>query len=433
MKPLLFLLLLALTACTATRPARPSAQVRLDTLLDAPRMQSHHVGVLLVDVETGQTRYERNAGRHFVPASNTKLFTAYAALRLLGDSVEALRYERRGDSLLIQGTGDPSLLNPHVPSSRALDFLRQQPGRIFLDPGRFDQPAYGSGWTWGDYNADYQPELSALPLYGNVAWFRGTPDGRLHLTPARFWAGAQPEYGSGTPASVRRDRYENVFRYPALRARPGSVQEVPFQVSAALSAQLLGDTLGRPVQVLPTSRGALAGVVRSLPTDTLIKWMLLPSDNFVAEQLLLLTAGRRGQPLQTAGAIRYVLQTYLTDLPDAPRWVDGSGLSRYNLFTPRTIVALLRKLYAEVPRARLFALLPAGGRSGTLRNLFPETPSYVFAKSGSLSGVYNLSGYLLTRSGRTLAFSVMQNNATRPTAELRGETERLLRLARDVF
>jgi D-alanyl-D-alanine carboxypeptidase/D-alanyl-D-alanine-endopeptidase (penicillin-binding protein 4) len=433
MKNLPLLLLLALlSACTASRTRVRSDLNPLDTLLNAPGIQSHHVGVLLVDVATGETVYHRNAGRYFTPASNTKLFTAYAALKILGDSIEALRYEIRGDSLLFAGTGDPSLLNPNVPSTRALDFLRSRPEKLFWIPGDFRQPVYGAGWAWDDFNDSYQPELTELPIYGNVVRFTGTPDGRLSVSPASFWANAVAGYGAGT-GEVRRERDANVFRYPALSTKPGSVQEVPFRTSVELTAKLLGDTLGRRVEVLAAGTLRNPSVVRSLPTDTLVKWMLLPSDNFVAEQLLLLTGTKRNQPPQTADAIRYVTQTHLTDLPDAPRWVDGSGLSRYNLVTPRTLVALLQKLYAEVPRARLFALLPTGGQAGTLRSMFPETPSYVFAKSGSLSGVYNLSGYLLTRSGRTLAFSVMNNHFTRPVGEIRRETERLLRAARERF
>lgn len=430
----LFALLLTLAACAGTRSRVRSTDNPIDSLLDSPGMQSHHVGVVFYDLESKQTRYSRNAERYFVPASNAKLLTAYAALKILGDSVEALRYEVRGDSLLFTGTGDPSLLNPNVPSTRALDFLRNRPEKLVYVPGDFRQPVYGAGWSWGDYNAYYQAELTAFPVFGNVVRFTGTPDGRLGVMPTAFWANVVPTYGLGT-GEVQRDVHENVFRYPALGTRPGSVQEVPFRTSVEWTAKLLGDTLGRRVAVLPAGWGRMgqSTVLHSLPTDSLLKAMLLPSDNFLAEQLLLLTCSKRNRPMETAEAIRHVTQTYLADLPDAPRWADGSGLSRYNLFTPRSLVRLLEKLAAEVPRQRLFALLPTGGKSGTLRSMFPETPSYVFAKSGSLSGVYNLSGYLLTRSGRTLAFSVMNNNFTRPGSDIRRETERLLRAAREWF
>jgi D-alanyl-D-alanine carboxypeptidase/D-alanyl-D-alanine-endopeptidase (penicillin-binding protein 4) len=97
------------------------------------------------------------------------------------------------------------------------------------------------------------------------------------------------------------------------------------------------------------------------------------------------------------------------------------------------MVALLQKIYAKVPQERLFKILPAGGKSGTLKNLFKEEPPFIFAKTGSLSNVYNLSGYLITKKGKILAFSFMNNNFTKPTADVRKEVERILTAVRDKY
>ena len=134
------------------------------------------------------------------------------------------------------------------------------------------------------------------------------------------------------------------------------------------------------------------------------------------------------QKLSGTDAIRYILDKYLKDLPDHPRWVDGSGVSRMNLFSPRDMIMLLQMIDKELNnREKLFSMLPAGGLRGTLKNAYPKTEHpFVFAKTGSLSNNYCLSGYLVTKKGKTLVFSFMNNNFTKSSAEVRKEVERIL-------
>ena len=231
--------------------------------------------------------------------------------------------------------------------------------------------------------------------------------------------------------AVRRNPTTNLFTLPTTPARPTAVQDVPYLTSPELTVQLLADTLKRRVDLRNVPLDPAAKTQYSLPTDTLYRRMLQVSDNLLAEQIMLLVASARGDTLSVPRGIGLVLKTHLADLPDAPRWVDGSGLSRYNLFTPRSLVRLLEKIWEKVPQERLFALLPASGRPGTLRNQFRGEAPFVFAKTGSLTGVYNLSGYLLTRNGRVLIFSFMNNNFVGPTSEIRREVERVLKAIRE--
>jgi D-alanyl-D-alanine carboxypeptidase/D-alanyl-D-alanine-endopeptidase (penicillin-binding protein 4) len=104
-----------------------------------------------------------------------------------------------------------------------------------------------------------------------------------------------------------------------------------------------------------------------------------------------------------------LLKTDLKELPQAPNWADGSGLSHFNLFTPNDFVWLLNKMKNEFGIDRMKRILPTGG-TGTLRNYYKQDSAYIFAKTGSLSNVICLSGYVYTLKNRLLIFSVLVNN-----------------------
>jgi len=397
-------------------------------------LRQHFVGVSITDVATGEKLYELNTDRYFVPASNMKLFSFYAGLHLLGDSLPSLRYVVRHDSLLFWGTGDPTLLHGDVPSRRAFDFLQSRPEKLFYLPIACVD-AFGPGWGWDDFNYYYSPERGPFPIYGHTVRFYGGPGKRPRVGP-RFFNAAVSAAPAGVTSSdhVRRAMLENQFTYfPATR---NWVDETPFRTSPALLRQLLQDTLRRPVGVLPWRLPRPQDSVRTLaglPVDSLYRRMLQVSDNFLAEQLLLMCSSKLGpDSLDTGQVIRLMRRQYLADLPDAPHWVDGSGLSRFNLVTPRTMVALLLKLHQEVPEPRLLSVLAAGGGHGTLKRVYRDkTATWFWGKTGTLTNNHNLCGYLRTRKGHLLAVSFMNNNHVVTTTEVRNEMERILGQVRE--
>ncbi|UYZ63389.1 D-alanyl-D-alanine carboxypeptidase/D-alanyl-D-alanine-endopeptidase [Hymenobacter weizhouensis] len=401
-------------------------------LTESAVLRQHHVGMSLTDVATGEKLYELNADRYFTPASTMKLFSLYAALKLLPpDSLPALRYVVRGDSLIFWGTGDPTLLHGDVPSRRALDFLRTRPQQLFYTDIPC-VPAFGPGWGWDDYNYYYQPERGAFPVYGHTVRFYATAGQALPRVHPRFFKDATRPVPAGTPNPaqdhVRRPLLENQFWvYPSPK---NWVDETPFRTSPALLRQLLQDTLRRPVGQVPFRVRPQDSVrtLRGLPVDSLYRRMLRVSDNFLAEQVLLLCSSQLGlDSLDTGRVIRLMQRQHLQGLPDAPQWADGSGLSRLNLVTPRTLTALLLRLHQEVPEPRLLDLLAAGGRQGSLRRRYrdPAGP-WLWGKTGTLTNNHNLCGYLRTRSGRLLAFTFMNNNLPGDDTAVRNEMERIL-------
>ena len=421
MKPILFLSLLAfVVACSPAR--RISRELRTK-----PVYTDHFMGVALYDPVRRQSLIQYNADRLFTPASNTKLFTFYAGLLTLPDSLPALRYVSRNDSLIFWGTGNPLLLHPDLPDTTALAFLRSHPETLVFSSANYTGPRFGPGWSWDDYNDDYLPELASLPVYGNVVRFD-----KKQMRPNLFTDSSRVvEKGNGT-TQVRRDEFANTFIIPSVDKL--NRQDVPFRWSTTLAARLLADTLHRPVGVAQIPVFAQAKLLRGTATDSLYKRMLHVSDNQFAEQVLFMIAAERGYKiLDQPTELRRIMDSVLRYPAMSAKWVDGSGLSRYNLFTPNVLIDLLGRIYASVSQQRLFTLLPAAGQSGTLRSLDFKGKPYVFAKSGSLTGVYNLSGYIQTKRGKTLFFSIMHNNFAQPTSEMRRRTAELLKEIHERF
>jgi D-alanyl-D-alanine carboxypeptidase/D-alanyl-D-alanine-endopeptidase (penicillin-binding protein 4) len=390
-----------------------------------------HTGFALYDVRAQRMLAEHRADKYYTPASNTKIFTFYTALNVLGDSAIAFRYCRAGDSLVVWGMGDPSFLNTYVArSSRAYDFLAAWPGRLFLSTHLMNDEPFGPGWSWSEYQYSYQPERSAFPMYSNLMEIT-VRAGAVLTTPRWFSNDVVTTNRPAEPVQRALDANQWVVNPENVGAMP---YPVPFQAADDVVAELLADTLKKPVEIvsLPLRKGAL--VFHSVPLDSLYQPMMQESDNFLAEQLLLQCAAVLSDTLDTDIAIRYAQKHLLNDLRDRPQWVDGSGLSRYNLFTPRSIVQLWEKILTKRPREKLFPLLATGGVNGTVKNWYKGNPEpYVFGKTGTLSNNHLLSGYLVTQRGRVLIFCLMNNHFTQPTRVVRERMQTLLETIRDRY
>ncbi|MBB6273656.1 D-alanyl-D-alanine carboxypeptidase/D-alanyl-D-alanine-endopeptidase (penicillin-binding protein 4) [Pedobacter cryoconitis] len=395
---------------------------------DSPVLNDHVFGFSLADPDQNEVIYQKDADKYFIPASNVKLYTFYAGLKILSDSIPSLRYIEQGDSLIFWGTGDPSFLKRRMQGDKVLSFLSSSSKKLFFAPGRYAGNVYGQGWAWDDYNEDTQAEITELPVMDNLVAVQNK-QGKLY-TDLPYFQGALSRDSTmkGKGFTVIRSTKTNEFNYPPAAAPNDFMQLIPYQTSTLITLKLLRDTLHRDIELISRRMPVNAKTVYNMKSEDVFREMLLPSDNFIAEQLLLVYANQFQQELSGTDAIRYVLDKYLKNLPQKPRWVDGSGLSRMNLFSPADMVMLLKMIDKEINnREKLFNMLPAGGQRGTLKNAYPKTDHpYVFAKTGTFSNNYNQSGYLVTKKGRTLIFSFMNNNFMRPIAEIKAEMARLM-------
>lgn len=429
----LLILAACFSACTTNQIIAKKVNKEFKT---SNLIKQYHVGFALYDLSKKTMIYQKDADTYYTPASNTKLFTYYAGLKVMPDSIPSLRYIERGDSLIFWGTGDPSFLQTQLKGTKAFNFLKNSQKQLFFAPGRYTGDFYGNGWQWDDYNDYYQPEINELPLMDNVVLVSATKQGQMTILPQAFASHfVKDSTLNKKPFKATRDYDSNVFKIPTTSIPAKYEQQVPYKTTTTTTLNLLADTLHKSVRLLDLKMPANAKTIFNLKSDSVFKQMLLPSDNFIAEQLLLTYADKLGLELNTNKVISYIQEKYLSSLPDKPRWVDGSGLSRGNLFTPRDMVALLELIYHEVNNEKkLFDMLPAGGKSGTLRNAYPKTDHpFVFGKTGSLSNNHNQSGYVVTKKGRVLIFSFMNNNFVLPTAEIRKEMVRMMTYIHENF
>ena len=412
MKNLAFLLLLALAGCQSSH---------LQIAFNESSLSQRASGVMIKDLATGKVLFEQNADHYFMPASNTKLLTFLQANRILGNQIPSFKYRETKDTLFFWGTGDISNLHPTLKNTALRDFLAASSKALVYGAPLSPLPVLGAGWAWDDFNDYYSAEISDMPLYGNVVNFSASQR-RWAIMPDAFEAVAK----TGSTLEVRRNRLKNEFTLPELKSEKYGAQDVPFITSPDMTTFLLSDTLHKSVEKMPLAVHPDARIFYAGKIDSLYVSLLHQSDNAVAEQLLVMIAAEKGwDPAQVIENLKKEPgNEFLKDI----RWVDGSGLSRYNLFRPKDFIYILEALSREVAPERLLALLPEASKTGTLRNVQDLNDGVrIWAKSGSFGNTYNLSGYYLTKEGKKLTFSVMSNLGNTTVKEIKQSVVEFLR------
>jgi D-alanyl-D-alanine carboxypeptidase/D-alanyl-D-alanine-endopeptidase (penicillin-binding protein 4) len=198
--------------------------------------------------------------------------------------------------------------------------------------------------------------------------------------------------------------------------------------------EILGDKFVATTKILDSIKFNTQNLkaVYTQPTDSLLKPMMHRSDNFFAEQSLLMVSNEHLGYMNDAKIIDTLLKTDFKDLPQKPRWADGSGLSRYNLFTPQDFVTILNKIKNEFGMERVKTIFPTGGE-GTISSYYKADSGYIYAKTGTLSGVVAFSGFLYTKKGKLLIFSTLVNNHQASATEVRRSVERFIQKLRQMM
>ena len=385
--------------------------------------ENQFTGIYIYDVTANKIVYNYNGNKYFTPASNTKIFTLFTGLEFLSDSIPAFKYAVDADTITIQGTGDPAFLHSFFKDSTALKMANNYK-KVNLIVNNIIDKKYAPGWAWEDFDSYFSPERSAFPMYGNVVTLQN--EKTLNVEPAVF----ENELKI-TDKSYGREAFSNQFYFGKNKV---GKTEIPMIIDSVLLIKLWNDLLPNRVKIVKNSKIKLSKIAYSIPSDSLFKRMMEVSDNFLAEQLLILASSTLSDTLNSSKARDFILENQLKDLNQKPRWVDGSGLSRYNLFTPISFVEVLTKMYKKIPRERLFSFFNVEGKSEILKTGFSdEKAPYIYGKSGTLGNNYNLSGYLITDTNKVLIFSFMNNHFMHPNSKIKEQMLVIFEYVRDNY
>ncbi len=454
--------------------ARTALRLFIDSLVDVPEFRSATWGLIVVDPGRGETLYTRNADKLFMPASNMKLLTGTTALAQLGPdfrwATTLLTRGRvrngtlRGD-LVVRGNGDPTVSDHMHPDSalaplrafadslRAHGITRIQ-GHVVAGASPFTDAPLGLGWEWDDLDESYSAGVG--PLYFNEGFTQVVVRGgarpgapvravtrpattypRLFVHAVTVAAPSSTDTLVARPAIIvgQDSSHAGVLVSGTIAAGDSVVMEIAFrdQTTAYLAAltEALRDAGIRITGAKTDSTARTDSLFTTLspPLRDVLPYFLKPSQNQIGE-ILFKTLALVKTGVGTADSAQRVVSSQLLAwgaAPDGFAVRDGSGLSRHDYVSPRTIIHVL-DAGRQLPDFKvLYDALPIAGVDGTIRNRMKGTPAEgnVHAKTGTLDKARSLSGFVTTADGRMLLFSALCNNYVVPTRRVDQVTDAL--------
>lgn len=414
------------------------------------RLSEANMGIIVTSLKTGETLYSRNSDRLYTPASVQKLFTAAAALAYLTPDY---RFKTEllaegpihngvlhGD-LYLKFNGDPSFKLQDL--SRMMDELHSShvkriTGHVYIDNYAFNQVPYPPGWIWDDLSYSYAAPMNAIIIDHNKFGIHFNPSkviGRKPKLTTNLPQGvvtitnnmqSTRTYSAACPVTIYSDMHNNYRLAGCLDNRWGEqsrslairdvVKFAKVEVTNMLAARHI-DFQGQVLQQQTPHSAALLVAHASQPLSHLVRHMLKKSDNLYTNAIFKKIGqtyfGQPGSWQNSLVALKKILGRSTGIDFKKSIFTDGVGLSRYNLVTPHQLSKLLYFVYHDSHiKTPLLAALPIAGIDGTLQGRMIEDAHghRVHAKTGSMTGVSTLAGYVTTRHHGTLAFAIMMND-----------------------
>jgi D-alanyl-D-alanine carboxypeptidase/D-alanyl-D-alanine-endopeptidase (penicillin-binding protein 4) len=471
-------LLVAAAPALARDPSPSRLKKAIDAIVSRPDFAPALWGIEVRSLATGRTLYARNAEKAFRPASNVKLVTTAAALDAYGpDARLRTTVETAGTrdglgrilgDVYLVGRGDPDLSARFAPGRPTAAFeemadalvaagVRRIEGRLVGNEGAFTGDRRGPDWAWDDLAWGYGAEVSALSFADNQVQARLTPGERVGdpavldvsprlgcvavssaVTTSEAEPAPPPAAADEETVSLQREPGSNEARLSGHVPLGGSwTGELSVSDPARCAARVFADVLeAKGIRVMggaATSGDPLPGGTRVLaahdspPMSEIVRVVNKESQNLHAEMLLRLV----GLQAKGGGSVakgREAVAEFVERLGvEDAGWglADGSGLSGFDLLTPRGLVALLVGMDRHPYAAAFRDSLPIAGVDGTLEDRMRGTAAQgrVLAKTGTLRLARALAGYVTTTRGERLAFAIVVNNAEGKGREARAAVD----------
>lgn len=427
-----------------------------------------NIGIFIQDAKSGEILYAKNSDRYFTPASNQKLFTAFAALQFLGAKFSyqtnlyvnpiKIRQAVLNDNLYLQFSGDPTLTIEqldkliHTLSIMGVHRIR---GQIIVDDTAFDQESMSPGTAWDDQDFCWGSPVNALMINHNCVSAAILP-AKLVGQKAKLELPAYPQsmqfinHVQTKPANannctikVKRNNKSTYTINGCTKLGHG-----PYLIQMAIdnprkNIETLLNYLFKKNQILSSETILFKKInitskpiasVYSPPLKNMIAIMLKDSDNTIANALFktvgALYTHKEGSFTNGSKAVRDIV-TNLTQITiPKTTFIDGAGASRYNFLTPAQISSLLQKIFQSTNAADFISSLAISGIDGTLKNRMrePEIKGKIYAKTGSETAVTSLAGFVETKDKRLLIFSIMINGFTGPMLKYKTLEDKLCRV-----
>ncbi len=440
----LLLILIILSSCASLQQASIANSTQIDNLLIKDIFNTAQAGISIYDLTENKLLYRHNPELLFRPASNQKILTTAAAYLFLGEdynfSTSVYHSGEIKDSILhgnifFKGNFDPAFTIKNLDSlvKQIKNFgVKEVVGNLYADISAMDSLYWGKGWMWDD---DI-PYISPLTINGNTIKIIARP-GEIG-TPANIKMIPQTGYckvknfsltvqsGAETLFAARELNNGNVFDLKGnlpVSSEPDTLSLVIINANQyflnltkesfirnGISFHGNIDTLSLPIEskkIFSIEHNIMPVIVQTNKV----------SDNLYAELILRALAskyfGRHATAQNGIAMIDSLISLAGLKAKDY-RLVDGSGLSFYNLVSPQLILNVLKYVYYQQPKIfqRLYDSFPISGIDGTLSNRMKNTnvARKVHAKTGGLSGVSTLSGYIQSKNNHIIAFSIMIQN-----------------------